>query len=1402
MLDLDVSKPYIADLGPIVYVDYPVTLTETKGNPRKLTFVTRQITRDFHTKNKRFKYMPDHYKLVQSPNFLMINNYNYLYKVYKYADATMTPYYRRLNILKTVIDKIEECAANSAREHFLFFNIPPEIPALSLLKIFEDGRLTPAIMKFFSGYDKMFYLEMWKWFTENRKNSVFNALSEETLIKTNIVLTAKDGRSVVFNLGYLNSWIEGNKNQTDAKSVMQLKPAQMQKLYLKLNLTLQASVPEESLIPLPSEEKEESQITTPGDDTTQDEDYPDDPDAGDNDENDEIDQGQFSQTVAKSNTATAPDQPTQADDLEDPISDTLDIESELKNLDEDINIIERQHSNNLKNRGLSVRADGTIEENATLANDISEDEVRMLVYENPPVEETLKEQIEKAADQGQVTAVEYRKLVKMAEGYKDLKDPYGEKANIQEAGKIAKEELVINAEKKKIETSHAVLDDSMKESTLQSFDSDYINNVLKKDIVSMTAGLQKAGVIIKSHDIEIEDSILGRYEKHTIEFKPIDGATSTIHFKIPAINEDGTFVANGNKYNMRKQRVDLPIRKINPTTVGLTSYYGKTFVAISPKKANNSVEWLLKKLSTAALNGDAHILKVSAAKVYDNNFRAPYIYSALSEEIREIQTTDCTLNFAHTERTEIVSEADVMALETNGARVCGVSIHGEPIVVDMRDQFYVYSKKILNPLGNIFDVLRLEEQDCPVDFAEARIFSKVVPVIIVLGYFLGMSAALKLLSAQYRFVEPRGNKKLAKHEYAITFRDGTYVFNKTDRIATTIIAGLNDYSKELKLYNFAEFNNRDVYLNILSARGMGAIYIRELDAINALFVDPITKGILEDMKEPTTYLGLLVRSVEMLQTYHHPISQDLNAQRIRGYERIAGVIYKQMAMSIRQYRSRNIAGKSKIEMSPYEIWNNILKDPAVKIVEDINPIQNLKEQEVVTYVGEGGRSKDSINKAGRASDESDRGVMSEATVDSGDVGVNAFLTANPNIINMRGIIRPRTEKDGLSNLLSTSALMSVGALHDDPKRVNFISIQQSHTVAAKGYHQAYVRTGYEYVIGNRTTEMFCYTAKQDGVVESITPQGIIIKYIDGTLKGISLGRQYGKAEGTIYPHDVVTPLKAGDSFYKGDVVCYNTSFFEEDILDPTKVVMKNSLIAKTVFYESPQTHEDSSSISASLSERLTSKTTKTMSFTVNFGQNLRDVVKVGDSIRPNDILMIIEDEITAGSYDEESIRVLRRLANQAPRSAYKGTVDKIEVRYHGEKADMSNTLKALADKSDKVLAATCKSSGKPVITGAVNDDYRVSGTPLTLDKAEIIIYITISTSAGVGDKAVFASQMKSVIGQVMDYEMYTESGEKIDAVFGFRSIMARIVNSPVLIATTTTLLKVIGRKAVEIYRSK
>lgn len=488
----------------------------------------------------------------------------------------------------------------------------------------------------------------------------------------------------------------------------------------------------------------------------------------------------------------------------------------------------------------------------------------------------------------------------------------------------------------------------------------------------------------------------------------------------------------------------LPIRKIRPDTVALTTYYGKLFVSRSARRANNSMDWIARQLLTLGQSGTSPLIKrVAPANVFDNGFNAPKIYSGLAQHFKSLYIGDYNLNFDWTERKHyfkdpapgakgLSAEAQAEALEGKQYRICGNTNAGEIILVDYNNQFYVLQNNKPSPIGDIYKICLLDPTKAPVDFAEIKIFTKTIPVGIVLAYMLGFTNLIKYLGEKPRVFDARKRIDLQSDEYIVPFKDKRYVFSRKNTKASLIFGGFNEYDRTLKNYYVESFDKPNVYLNVLESNGINARFLRELETLDQLFVDPITKDILIEMHEPTTFKGLVLRSCEMLVNDMHPDSQDMRFMRVKGYERFAGAIYKEMLLAIREFKARNIRGKSQISLNPYAVWRNITHDTSNEMVKDINPIENLKQVEALTYVGEGGRAKDAMTKSSRAYHPNDFGVVSEATVDSSDVGINTYLSANPLFSSLRGLTKPFDEtQHGYSSVLSTSAIISPGADHDD-----------------------------------------------------------------------------------------------------------------------------------------------------------------------------------------------------------------------------------------------------------------------------------------------------------------------------------------------------------------------------------
>jgi len=230
--------------------------------------------------------------------------------------------------------------------------------------------------------------------------------------------------------------------------------------------------------------------------------------------------------------------------------------------------------------------------------------------------------------------------------------------------------------------------------------------------------------------------------------------------------------------------------------------------------------------------------------------------------------------------------------------------------------------------------------------------------------------------------------------------------------------------------------------------------------------------------------------------------------------------------------------------------------------------------------------------------------------------------------------------------------------------------------------------------------------------------------------------------------------------------------------------------------EDIQTFEDSCAISKSSSKKLATTVTKVKSIIVNSTDEILDIVKSGDKLEPNSPLFSITDAsvLKLTGLKPEVLEAIKRLKQSTPKSKYRGTVSKIVTYYNDDIENMSDSLSNIVKISDKNLNKDNKK-----YTGRVDNGYSIQGKPLQPGTVEIKIYIDINESAGVGDKVIFSNQLKSTVGEVFDYDMITTTGNKVEAVFGAKSIAARIVNSPYIIGTTSKLLEVVSDKAIEMY---
>lgn len=1002
----DTNDYLFRNISRQILMDHVIELTDNKGIPKKVSVQILPYIREYHMKNRRFRYLKDATASTRDENTLTVVNYGFVLKTYRYARSLYTEYYKWWNIQKTVWDNISETAKESNRNQFIFFDLPKTLPSVTTLNTYSNV-FNQQMTKIFNTPESLFLLELWKWLGEDtRTGSVLGSLDKEDYSKVNIVYQ-DSGKWIMFNLGVLDSWRYIASDTTIDSQKFKIPPDQLQRRFLRLMMSFMSYRTEEVIT--------------------------DDEGLEDPIESDSV-ETKVSVVISDKQTEVVTDQEFKVVDDEeiDAAIKTVE-ETKLQKSDRLLNTLEEDLKELEVLESKVQFVEETTKEVSTVAKVYTDKTIDYndLEVETKPEDNVIKH-CDEMAENGLITAAEYRNLIKQSQAYKSIRSPKDSSKTLVEFAKIEPEEISIQ-ESSKIADIKTVTDKSMLKSSLIDFDERYIKNILAKDVSGMVINIQKAGIILSNYEVEKISDVMGDYENHSMRIRPIQGVASTIRFKLPVVNDDGVFVSNGNKYTMRKQRGDNPIRKTAPDTVALTSYYGKTFVKRNAKKVNDYSTWFRNKIMSKGLDpSDIDITNLAPADVFDNLFKCPRIYSIVSQGFRSFTAGEFHFLFDHKERLKQFSPEVIKSNEKDGMVVIGYTDKNTYLVVDKGDAIYETSENGLVFKGSLDTILKIDSLSAPVEYSEIKIYGKTIAVGLILAYQIGLSKLMDILKVSPRRVLAGQRLNLEAQEYAIAFSDETLIFSREDRLATIVLAGFNEYNRSLRNFSVYTFDNPNVYLNVLETSGISARYLREIDLMTELFIDPITKELLIEMKEPTTFRGLLIRSSELLMMDYHPDQSDMKYMRIKGYERLSGAVYGELIRSIREQKSKSGRNRSAVELHPYAVWKRIAQDPSLTIVNDINPIQNLKEKEAVTYSGTGGRNSRSMTKDAREYHESDMGVISESTVDSGDVAINVFTSADPQFKSLRGTTNPYVVgESGATALLSTSALLAVGSDRDD-----------------------------------------------------------------------------------------------------------------------------------------------------------------------------------------------------------------------------------------------------------------------------------------------------------------------------------------------------------------------------------
>jgi len=836
----------------------------------------------------------------------------------------------------------------------------------------------------------------------------------------------------------------------------------------------------------------------------------------------------------------------------------------------------------------------------------------------------------------------------------------------------------------------------------------------------------------------------------------------------------------------------IPLRKIDYSKVVLTSYFGKLFITKADSKLKDFGYWIAKEL--ALMNsGEIPIVTnlINRASIL-HDIKLPTDYTAFSRYTKGFDTKGFRFEFYYRSRVALVNnDKELLKKIEKNKYVLVASKKDEYLLMDMDNNLYSFKdNQYVKLASDIFTFIGLDTSTAPEETLTIRVFRNKYPLVLLLSYYLGIFKLLKLLKSDYKVIGR--NEKFDTTKYlGFTFRNSRLIIGKENKLVRKLFSGFGLISQYFRDVELNSLNKKDTYSLLFSNMGIDKNYINEFTVMKEMFVDPITELVLEQLKLPTSFIGLLLKSSEILLDDSYLNPTDVSELRIKSAERLVGFVYSELVRAAREYKNKEEFARTNMIIDPYSIWKNIGDDSTSALVKKLNPVDSLKQKEEITKIGKGGMSKESINRGIRAYHASAVGTISEATKDSASVGVSAYLSASPNLDNVFGL-RTESADNGIASKFSTSALLSPFVEYEAGKRAGFISIQNGHVAPIENAELPYIRTLAELSIAYKVDKEFAFMATQDGVITKLNDKLIEVTYKDGTIDTGIIGNWSTRPESNkAFKNTVVTDLVLNSTVKKGNAISWNSAFFQKDWLFKNALVYKMATYGNVALSEEVLTNEDSSIVCSSMYSKLLTNVYYTHSSIFKASDVLADIPELNAKLKPDTYLYtIVNSTLGSSGLSRAVVESLQEIKNNSGVAGKEGVLDYIEMFYNSEVSELSTTFQELI-KNKKLVKSAKK----------VSNQYSVDGRPLSKGQVQLVFYIATKQEAGVGEKAVLANQLKSIIGDVISYDIVTLNGIDIDQLFSKISIENRVVNSAYIMGVTNLTLHEFGKQLVRKWRA-
>lgn len=973
---------------------------------------------------------------------------------------------------------------------------------------------------------------------------------------------------------------------------------------------------------------------------------------------------------------------------------------------------------------------------------------------------------------------------------------------------------------------------NIKKVKFNNWNQAYVREVMTKDIVGVFENLNERSIKMFIRKIEVNDSstVMDLKETWTVHLEDEQRTRHQIKFDIPKFYDKNFMWLGGNKKNIKNQMFFLPVVKISADTVMVVTNYNKMTVTrvggrslvdttlISKLVSKNEEFSDLFKKGSAASDNLAYITTLE----YDE-------YAKLYTRFRSGKTT------IYFSQNDAISEANKREIKIPDKKIfIGVS-KNNPIFIDINEQVTSDGKTITDIILDSvpadytkkFSSLQMHTPK-RVMYTSVTTMKQSIPMVVLLCIWEGLSSVLEKGHIEYRLAEKLSSSDIARNEDFIKFKD-CYLIYKRDIPTELLMSGMRALKTDD--WNLVDMNTHTPYIPYIEKK-YGKISI--LNALNNVYeftLGNIEREILRDMKLPTDLVELMVYANSLLADSQYISENNMTEYRIRAAEIIPAILYDCIAKAYVPFKNSN--GKKKLSIPQDAVIKKLLALETVEDTSSLNPFLELETTHGVSTKGwRGVNLADSYTVPKRCYDDTMRGIIALSSPPDFNVGIARCLTMEPNINSLRGYVDTTENMDELKdvNLFSPAEwLIPLGSTRDDPIRTGHSVKQSRATVPVKNASPVLLSNGSDEACKHYLSSDYIVEAEQAGTIIEYDEKAeiMIAEYRDGTHRAINLGKNIVKNGGGGFElsNVLVTDLKVGDKFKKGETLGWHKNFFKK--IPGQGVRMCVGALVKVALYSLYNTYEDGTFITESVSDKCETDMVFRIKCVIGRNSNVFNMVKVGDEVVVGQPLIEFDESfeeadinslLAALGEDEELKEAIVTNNRNAKKSDKSGIIEEIKIYSAAELDELSPSLRNIVkdyynkiDRKTKILNKYDSTEGIVKCGMLVTESsgttqpnkYGVIRGEKVNDGVLIEFSLKHSEPLEVGSKLANFSPLKNVVGEVIPAGFEPRSDfhpdEIVETVISPSSILARMVGSVYITISGNKVIVELKRKLYTIY---